>query len=31
MQDGATTHTVNYFINVLNKVFEDWGPQCLHT
>jgi hypothetical protein len=23
MEDGATAHTANYSINVLNKVFED--------
>lgn len=32
MQDGATTHTVIYFSNILNQVFEDklkshrWWP-----
>jgi hypothetical protein len=30
MQDGATAHTANYFINVLNKVSEDrpWPARC---
>jgi hypothetical protein len=30
MQDGATAHTANYSINVLNKVSEDWpGADCV--
>jgi hypothetical protein len=31
MKDGATTHTANYFINVLNEVFEEVTDYSLQT